>query len=209
MQTYFSRNNTGKRLYILFLGWGMDEKPLLPFIKDENVLLLYDAKDLKIDFDFSEYAEFYIMAFSYGVMQYALVKDKLPHPTRLVALNGTLDMPHDLPQSVRQAMRGLTMENYLKFRRQYLVSTDEEYEKFNKIAPWRTIEDCMAELDKLEDIEKQPLPSVEFDLVYIAQSDNIIPTLNQQRFWHGKNIKLISGNHFALFNFKNISDIFA
>ena len=60
----------------------------------------------------------------------------------------------------------------------------------------------------MEEIEKQKIPEVDFDYVIVAKNDKIVPSANQLRFWQGKNIKMINGNHFALYQFATIADIF-
>ena len=211
MQSCLIRKSSSKRLYVVFLGWGMDENPILPLIKDENVLMLFNCKDLSVDFDFSGYDEFYEIAFSYGVMEAALLQDKLPPMKQRVAINGTLcmrDQQRGLPDEARQAIKSLSLDNYLDFRKKWLVANQDEYDKFNAHAPLRTIEDCMEELYFLETLEKQAIPELHFHKVYISRQDKLIPMAHQLAAWKGQNIQMIDGNHFALYGFTQVADMF-
>ena len=66
MQKYLINKNSDN-LLIFFTGWGCDEFEFEHLETNSNVLLLYNYSDLNLDFDFSEYKKFNLIAFSAGV----------------------------------------------------------------------------------------------------------------------------------------------
>ena len=66
MKHYLINKNT-ENLLIFFTGWGCDEFEFQHLESDSDVLLLYNYKDMNLDFDFSKYKKINLIAFSAGV----------------------------------------------------------------------------------------------------------------------------------------------
>lgn len=61
-------NNISDSLLIFFTGWGCDEYEFKHLKSSSDVLVLYDYSDLDLNFDFSKYKNFDLIAFSAGVL---------------------------------------------------------------------------------------------------------------------------------------------
>ena len=207
MKTYFVDNKSNE-LVLFFLGWGMDELPMLPFKSSRDILYLYDYSNLDYEFDFSKYLKIYLIGYSAGVSIATYLK--LPKIEYAVAINGTFDLCNEeygLSKDIIDVFRGITLDNYMDFRRKYLVATDSELDFFNAHAPLRTIESSMEELDALSSYEFKN-KDFKYDKVYISDVDRVFPIVKQKEFW-GENVKVLRGAHFPFRNFKNLDEIFA
>ena len=61
-------DNRSSSLIIFFAGWGCDENQFTNLRDREDVLILYDYRDLDLDFDFSPYRQVDVLAYSAGVL---------------------------------------------------------------------------------------------------------------------------------------------
>jgi len=203
--------NNSDELVVFFLGWGMDSNPMKNFVCDKNIVYFFDYSSLDFDFDFSNYKKYYLVAYSAGVYVAALLKDLLPKFDLKCAINGTLNLVDEefgLPVDVIKGFENLNLENYMKFRREFLVKNDEELVLFNKNAPLRTFESCFEELNNLKKIYKKGV-SFDYDKIFVSNQDKIIPTQNQLDFWkiQGKTANMVNGGHFPFFGLKSIEKI--
>lgn len=173
MKTHLINNANSKDLMIFLLGWGMDYLPMVPVVGERNVLFVYDYTDLKLEFDFSKYKNFTLAAFSCGVFMAPFLKEKLPTVSKATAFSGVFELfnpEFGLTPEVISVFKGITLDNYMDFRRDYLLDTQSELEKFNKHAPLRTIESSLAELDALERYDKTfPKTGYPFSRVFYRQ----------------------------------------
>ncbi len=85
-------NNNSKELIIFMSGWGCDDKQFAGITTSKDLVIFYDYDDLKIDFDFSRYQNFYLIAYSAGVFVTTLIIDKLPKVELKVAINGNINL---------------------------------------------------------------------------------------------------------------------
>ncbi len=212
MKTYLVKNGNSADLLIFLLGWGMDHLPMMPIVGERNVLFVYDYSDLQFDFDFSKYKNFTLAAFSCGVFMAPLLKDKLPHVSGATAFSGVFDLfdpDRGLTPEIIGVFRGITLDNYMDFRRDYLLDTPEALEKFNKHAPLRTIESSIAELDALEKYDKSaPKGKYSFNRVFFGKNDRIIPAEKQMKAWDTPIPEVVEGGHFLFYNHGNLDFFF-
>ncbi|OPZ79195.1 MAG: hypothetical protein BWY78_00187 [Alphaproteobacteria bacterium ADurb.Bin438] len=215
IENYLIKNDNSDELIIGLLGLGMDYNQMLPFIKDENVLFLYDYSNLDFEFDFTPYKNIKLFAYSAGVMATSLIQDKLPkNISKSVAINGVyklFDNEKGLNDEILSTMYGLDENNYIEFRKKYLVNSEIELEKFNQSPPLRSFDSFFKELDALigYDNGKKPKPYV-FDKVFISNNDNTIPFKNQLKAWEDTKTpyQIIETNHFPFYHFESIKDWF-
>lgn len=209
MEKFLLKNNSD-RLIIFLCGWGMDEKPLLPLKIDNDVLFLFNYSDLSLDFDFSDYGKIDLIAFSCGVFMVGMLKDVFPEIGRSAAINGTFklfDNKFGLDDAVIKTFEGISLKNYMDFRKNHLLQSQWELEIFNANQPHRTIEDSMKELDALKTYyERSKRVIFPFDKIFVSKNDKIIKTQNQKAFWG--DYSLIDGGHFPFYNFKTLDEIF-
>ncbi len=203
MQTFFLKQKDTPSLTLFLLGWGMDERPLLPVAGNENILFVYNYVSPELDFDFSPWTDIRLLAFSCGVFMAPYLAERLPEINYAAAVNGVpglFDEQKGLPPRTADVFRRISLENYLDFRREYLVETEDEFRKFNENQPLRTVEDSLAELDALERYAQSPAPrSFRFDRVFAARGDKVIPFENQRRSWGS--VEETEGNHFVFYRY--------
>lgn len=206
----FFLDKSSDELIVFFCGWGMDERPFSFFKTNRDVLFLYDYENIDIDFDFSKYSKKYLVAFSYGVFMSALCN--LPDFDLKIAINGTLkpiDKEYGIPQKIFElTLNNMTLETAVKFRRSLFLS-EEDFQKFNKNLPVRSLESSLHELDciKKAAFDSKNL-TMDFDKIIVSKFDKIFPTKNQLNFWgEDKNIIQINAGHFLFYNFESFEDI--
>jgi pimeloyl-[acyl-carrier protein] methyl ester esterase len=212
MQKYFI-NNKSEKLIIIFNGWGMDEKPFLPFKNTSDILIMSNyssvEKNSLNDFNFSKYSEISLIAYSAGVMMANYLQETLPKINYSVSVNGTFkifDTELGVTEANQLEMRALNLDNVFEFRKK-LITEESQLILFNKNQPWRTLESSMNELYALESY-KLPNMALIFDKVLISSDDKIMCPKNQLRFWNGhKNIQNITGGHFPFYNFSSFNEI--
>ena len=201
MQTFFENNNSNK-LLLFFLGWGMDELPMIGYFQNKDVLYFYNYSnlDFNLNFDYSKYESIELLTFSAGALVSMIVKDKLPKISKKISVNGT---GHLLLKESEEIFKNLKYEDLSKFRMKYLFSTEKEMIKYLEKGRLRSWDDCFEELYALFNLgQKYIFQNEEFDEIYISKNDNVIPTKFQIDYWK-KKYKLIDGKHFPFFNDNN------
>ena len=146
-------DNKSNELIIFLSGWGCDDIQFKNMKASKNVLIFWDYSNLDFNFNFSGYEKYYLIAYSVGVFTAGLIQDKLPDTVCKIAVNGNplfTDEYFGIPQKTRQIFKELNLDNYMDFRKKYLVINDEELAYFNQNASERSFESCFDELEKLE-----------------------------------------------------------
>ena len=156
----------------------------------KNVLICWDYTNLDFNFDFSGYEKFYLIAYSAGVFTAGFIENKLPVAVCKIAVNGNplfTDEYFGIPANVRQVFKSINLNNYMDFRKNYLVINDEELKYFNANASQRSFESCFEELVKLEELAKNNKKIMNFDCAILADSDKIFTPAHQREYF--KDIK--------------------
>lgn len=199
-----------KELIIFLTGWGCDDNQFKHMNSNKNLLICWDYSSLDFEFDFTPYTKVYLLAYSAGVFVAGLIKDKLPKLDLSIAINGnplTFDKYFGIPPEVLTIFRGLNLDNYIEFRRKYLVASEEELIAFNAMPSMRSFESCFAELDSLERLGVGDYPVLQFDKAIIADKDKIFDIERQKEYFAGKFIVLEGSAHNAFYFFKSFDDI--
>ena len=176
------------------------------------MVILYDYQDLNLDFDFAKYANIYVIAYSAGVFVASILADKLPNVRQKVALCGNpylFDEKLGVSQATIQTFKDISLDNYLEFRRKYMVFSDEEYERYNKLESLRTIESCANELNALQKLYKERKSQINptFDKAIVAENDLIFDVKMQQNFYKN-NLQIIpQSRHHIFFRFNSFEEI--
>ena len=209
---YFYQNNGSHDLIVFFAGWGCDENQFTNLHDRKDVLILYDYQNLDLPFDFNKYENIYIIGYSAGVFIASVYQDKIPHVRQKVAVCGNpylFDLPFGISQKELQTFREITLDNYLGFRRKYMVFSDEEYEQYNALQSLRTLESCQIEQECLQKLYEQYKDKInpEFDKAIAAENDLIFNLEAQKEFYKEKLIVLKNARHHIFFRFNSFEDI--
>ena len=209
---YFFQDNKSSDLIVFFAGWGCDENQFINLHDNKNVVILYDYQNLNLDFDFSKYDNIYVIAYSAGVFVASIFADKLPKVRQKVALCGNpymFDETLGISKETIQVFKDITLDNYLQFRRKYMVYSDEEYERYNKLESLRTIESCEKELLALQKMYKEKKDNINpmFDKAIMAENDLIFNIEAQKDFYKDKLQVIKNAKHHIFFYFNSFEDM--
>lgn len=209
---YFYRDNHSKDLIVFFAGWGCDQNQFTNLHDNKDVVILYDYQDLDLDFDFSKYENIYVIAYSAGVFMASIFADRLPNVRQKAALCGNpylFDKTLGISKETIQVFKDITLDNYLQFRRKYMVYSDEEYERYNKLESLRTIESCENELIALQKMYKEKKDNINpmFDQAIVAENDLIFNTEAQRNFYKDKLQVIKNAKHHIFFHFNSFEDM--
>lgn len=193
-------NKNSDRLLIFFTGWGCDEYEFEHLKSDSDVLILYDYCDLSLDFDFSWYKKFNLLAFSAGVFVASVMKFDFKIDKR-VAINGNpylFDEKLGLSEKIQNILYNITEETAEDFGRNYLVKTDFEWAGFHTSK--RTLESCKAEFDSLKKIYEQKYQNIEdiYDTAFVGDDDRIFDVEIQKKYY-GNKLKIVKNARHNLF----------
>ncbi len=209
---YFFQNHQSSDLIVFFAGWGCDENQFVNLHDHKDILILYNYQDLSLNFDFTRYANIYVIAYSAGVFVASIMADKFPNLRRKIAVCGNpylFDETLGISQATVQVFKDITLDNYLEFRRRYMVFDDDEYERYNQLQSLRTIESCADELAALQKIynESRALINPSFDKAIVAENDLIFKLPAQQEFYKDKLQIIKNAKHHIFFRFKSFADL--
>ena len=209
---YFYTNNNSADLIVFFAGWGCDENQFTNLHDEKDVLILYDYQNLELDFDFSKYENIYVLAYSAGVFVASIMANHIPNVRQKVALCGNpylFDEILGLSAEIVQVFREITLDNYLEFRRKYMVFSDEEYVKYNQLQSIRSIESCQNELDALQRLYQQNKLQINpaFDKAIVAENDLIFNLSAQKKFYQDKLVIVPNARHHIFFKFKSFEEM--
>ncbi|MBR1620393.1 DUF452 family protein [bacterium] len=193
-------NKKSDRLLIFFTGWGCDEYEFEHLKSVSDVLILYDYCDLSLDFDFSKYNKFDLLAFSAGVFVASVMKFDFKIDKR-VAINGNpylFDEKLGLSKKMQNILYNITEETAEDFGRNYLVKTDKEWVNFHPSR--RTLESCKTEFECLKQIYVQNYQKIEdiFDTAFVGEDDRIFDVEIQKEFY-GNKLKIVKNARHNLF----------
>jgi len=205
-------HKTGKeRLIIFFHGWGLDANSLKHLhSKEYDVLLIHQY----IDFDCSEdlsaisqrYAWIGIIAFSMGVSQYSILRQKHQwrSPDISIAINGTLHPVHNtlgIPVEIfKSTLDQFSIPNRDKFFKRMCGGADN-FRKFQNCIPQVLPEKQKEELQVLYDRCIHLELGNYFNSAIISSHDLIFSSVNQFNSWNNSIAKIvtINGSHFPFF----------
>ncbi|MTI02278.1 pimeloyl-ACP methyl esterase BioG family protein [Roseibium sp. RKSG952] len=192
MRRHWLAREGGSELTLVFGGWALGPAPFALLSGSGDVLVVDDFRDLADELsETSSYDQVRLLAYSFGVASAAHWLASVPlKPSQLVAVNGTL-FPADVergisPETVEATADGLTSASFARFcRRAGLNGTPPAL-------------DIAAAQDELRVIDQRgKAPDTQFDRIWIAKRDRIIPTKSQETAWHAQaeRVRLIDASH--------------
>ena len=195
---------------MFFTGWGCDEHEFEHLSSTSDVLLLYDYSDLDFNFDFSNYKEINLIAFSAGVFV-ATIVDLECKINKKIAISGNpflFDKYYGLSENIQNILYSITEDNADDFAQNYLIKTDDERKRFRHSN--RTIESCQNEFKSLKllyETNKNKIQNI-YDLLIIG-ADDLIFNLSAQKEYYKNKIKIIeNARHNMFFKITSYDDIF-
>ena len=209
---YFFEDHHSHDLIVFFAGWGCDENQFTNLHDRKDVLILYDYHDLSLNFDFTRYANIYVIAYSAGVFVASIMADQLPNLRCKIAVCGNpylFDENLGISQATVQVLDDITLDNYLDFRRRYMVFSNDEYERYNQLQSLRTLESCADELTALQKMYNESIAQINplFDKAIVADNDLIFRLSAQQDFYKEKLHIIPNARHHVFFRFKSFEEI--
>ena len=213
MKQYLINKNSDELLFF-FTGWGCDEYEFEHLQSKFDVLLLYDYSDLNFNFDFSKYKKINLIAFSAGVFVASIFNFssfKIHKIDKKIAISGNpylFDEHLGLSKEIQELLYKVNENNADEFARNYLIKTDEEWEKFHHSK--RTIESCKKEFNNLKELyktNKQNIIDIYNEAIF--GEDELIFNISSQKEYYQNRLHYIkNARHNIFFKIKNYEQIF-
>ena len=209
---YFFQNHNASELIVFFAGWGCDYNQFVNLHDTSDVLILYDYQDLDLNFDFNKYTNISLIAYSAGVFVSCLLSDKIPNIRKKIAVCGNpylFDKTLGISPTHLQVLQNITLDNYLDFRRKYMVFSDEEYAKYNELQSLRSLESCQSELAYLQQLYLEYKDKIVpcFDMAIVA-ADDLLFNLNEQKDFYKEKLFIIpNAKHHIFFRFNSFEEL--
>lgn len=210
-------NLQGRKLILLFAGWGMDADHFRSLsAPGYDIMVCYDYTDGCDIADISttgisSYSEIVVIGWSFGVPVANRFINRYDHQlpiTLTVAVNGTpwpVDNLLGIPEAIfRGTLEGLNERTLEKFRRR-MTGSSAALTEFLKREPKRSLDSLYNELKAIEALPKPE--HARWDLALISSDDRIIPAEAQLRAWEkagADDIINIEGSHYP--DFQKIID---
>lgn len=209
---YFYQNKNSSDLIVFFAGWGCDYNQFENLHDQKDVLILYDYQNLELSFDFNKYKNIDIIAYSAGVFVSCLLFDKIPNIRRKIALCGNPYLFDDvlgINEQKLEILKNINLDNYLEFRRNYMVYSDEEYEKYNQLQSLRSIESCQSELIFLQKLYNENKDNIlpHFDKAIVAENDLLFDVEAQKDFYKDRLNIIKNTRHHIFFRFNSFEEM--
>ena len=179
---------------------------------ESDVMIIYDYSDMRLDFSFADYETTDVIGYSAGVFVASVLSGHIPRIGRKVAVCGNpylFDGVYGLSPETIMVFRSLNLDNYLSFRREYMVETDEEYKKYNLMASQRTFESCFTELDSLLDMYANRKNGIrdDFSCALLADHDPFFLLSKQKDYYKGRFRIIDDARHHVFFRFSSFAEI--
>lgn len=211
MRVEFIKKQGSTRLLLIFSGWGTDARPFRSLTASGyDIAVVYDYRDMDFESEVSpvDYEEVCVLAWSFGVPAAAWFLKRHPElpRTATVAVNGTLYPVDDrlgIPRAVFDGtLDGLSAATLRKFDRR-MCGSSAVLAEYDKVHPQRDPEGLADELRAIDSLMPADDMALEFDTVYVGDTDRIIPTENQIEAWTGHpDVRIVEGPHLP--DFRNI-----
>ena len=217
MKTEFINHNKNS-LILFFFFFYTDANCFIEFDNGKSdILFVYDYSDMENNpieyFDFLNYTQVSVIAYSYGVwaLNYVYNQDLLPQIHSSCAISGTfcpVDNDYGVNEKVYELMaRSLNSDTIEKFEQKMALGASSP---LNIKRANRKIENLADELLNIRMVSKHTWfkKNFNFDKVILTKKDRIFPYSSQANFWatHKNKLELECG-HFPFFEFRDFDEI--
>lgn len=217
MKYFWINKKNQKQLIVFFNGWGMDENPFVHLdYNNFDLLMLSDYSSLDVDAnlinEINSYEKTFVIAWSMGVWAASKVAYNFKKIKKSIAINGTvapIDDKFGIVQKVYDyTLRTMSEEAKQAFWKNMFI-VDDEFERFYKDSPKRSIENQIDELSAIKKLcQKNEKTLFEFDCAIISKGDKIFRTKSQKNFWSQYlEPVFIEAGHFPFYCWKDWDDI--
>ena len=201
-------NNNSENLLIFFTGWGCDEYEFAHLTADSDLLLLFDYQDLNLDFDFSKYKKYSLIAFSAGVFVATVFNFDFKIDKK-IAVDGNpflFDEKLGLSKDMQYLLYTITEKTADDFAKNYLVKPDE-FQIFHHSK--RSLESCRFEFDSLRQLYNDNKQSINdfYDYAIIGDDDLIFNVSVQKEYFGDRLVVLKNARHNPFFRIKKYEQI--
>ncbi len=212
----YQHKKGNKSLIVFFNGWAMTAETVeaLAFDEDKDLLVLWDYRLLTLDFDFSAYAEVYLLAWSMGVWaadKFFTSSGSMPQIKEAIAVCGTgypMSDTRGIPQTIFEGtLESVSEENRKRFNRR--MCGGKRLKHLFEALQKRSTEEIKGELQgvyeselkRLEAGEGKKEKTVAWTKAFVGQKDRIIPPQNQLNYWQelGVSIELLPDEDHYIF----------
>lgn len=207
MQYKWLNKKDNKKIIVFFNGWGMNEEVVSNLqYEDYDVLTFFDYRSIEIpDFDFSQYDEKILIAWSMGVFVCNCFYDFFNDFNKYIAVNGT-QKPIDDNYGINENIYNLMIENFnettvSRFMKKMTLNDNlSDYKS-------RTDEELKEELISIRNIK--PEKYLDFDKIIVSLKDRVIPAKNQLNYWKTqlKHPEELSLPHYIFDNYNKWSEL--
>lgn len=206
MKQHFIKQNNNNSLILFFSGWGMDENPTLPIVKDNmDTCICFDYTDLT--FEKSRYANYQridVYGWSMGVWAASQVLQDCDLPIRKsTAINGTI-YPIDSEKGIDPEIFQKTIDSFgescLSSFNKRMCGNSRNFQVFKENAPCRSITGLKQELISIQRmVREMPVSRFVWNKAIIGKNDLIFQMENQQKAWKGIKYQIVEEAHFLDF----------
>lgn len=199
------KNEGGKSLLILFLGWSCDPTSVKSFTpKDWDILILYDYNDIEFPVEalavMTEYEKFALAAHSFGVWVANHHLSKFPVLTNAIAICGTLfpvDDKYGIPHRLFDlTLRSIKKEGIGRFNERMggdvqvsQTPFDEQYDALTTLS------------NSFSEFPASPSDVKNWKVAVVCMKDQIIPVDNMLTFWGESDAEVIGFKNLPHFPF--------
>jgi biotin synthesis protein BioG len=203
-----------RRLIVYCAGWGTDGAVIqhMQIPANTDLLVCWDYRDLRLDFDCQGYTECHLVAWSMGVWAAEQLLSHWPWRSAC-AINGTPYPKHAQwginPKIFDATLEGLDTAGRHKFERR-MCSDAEQLQVYQALSS-RPLEEIREELQQInvaleyeqhkESQNQQSCleqASITWTQAIVSEQDRVIPTAHQLAYWQLQEvpIRLVPGAHY-------------
>lgn len=202
--------NNSDSLFVFFTWWWCDDNQFKNHYTNKDLLLIRDYTSLNFDFDFSQYKNYELLAYSAWALMSSLIKNKLPEFNHTTAINWNpllFDEFYWLNSEWVNQMENLNKDNCLQFIREFLLFSDDEMELFLKTPSIRSFESSIQEAKNLRELSKNKIEPISFDKVILSENDKLFNHEAQKEYFKNYVVLKNSAHHSVFLKTNSLDEI--
>ncbi len=197
-------------LLIFFTWWWCDDNQFINHYYSWDLLLCRDYSNLDFDWDFSQYKDINLLAYSAWVFVASLLKDILPNINNKIAINWNPMMFDDyfgIDKKWLNLMKNLSESNCMDFIKSFLLFDDADFENFITTPSLRSFDSSKNEAACLENFSKKRYTPMIFDKVLLSDNDNLFYPHTQQEYFKDYKIIRDAAHHTPFLKYRSLDNL--